>query len=304
MPGALFACLMVACLPQGEGAAPVAYDSLHTQVLLLGTGTPNAEPDRSGPATAILVRGRAYLVDAGPGVVRRAAAARRAGVTAVGMHNLRLVFLTHLHSDHTVGLPDLMLTPWVLDRTAPLEVYGPAGTGGMVEHLLAAYSADIANRRGGLQPHNDTGWRVHVHEIHAGVVYRDSLVRVTAFAVAHDGWHEALGYRFDTPDRSVVVSGDTRATDAVVRACHGCDVLVHEVYSTAGYARLPPAWQRYHADAHTSAVALGRLAARAHPHLLILTHVLSWGATPGEILREVRAGFDGPVAYGRDLELY
>jgi ribonuclease BN (tRNA processing enzyme) len=295
---------MAACAPQGEQASPVPYDSLRTQVLLLGTGTPNAEPDRSGPATAILVRGHAYLVDAGPGVVRRAAAARRAGVTAVRMENLSIVFLTHLHSDHTVGLPDLMLTPWVLDRTAPLEVYGPAGTGDMVRHLLAAYAADIANRRQGLQPHNDTGWRVHAHEIHPGEVYRDSLVRVTAFAVLHDGWRDALGYRFDTADRSVVVSGDTRAGDAVVRACAGCDVLVHEVYSAEGFAHLPAAWQRYHADAHTSGVELGRLAARAHPGLLILTHLLPWSSSPAEIVQEVRAAFTGRVALGNDLELY
>jgi ribonuclease BN (tRNA processing enzyme) len=304
MAGALFACLMAACVPQQAQAMPVAYDSLHTQVLLLGTGTPNAEPERSGPATAILVRGHAYLVDAGPGVVRRAAAARHAGVTAVRMENLRIVFLTHLHSDHTVGLPDLMLTPWVLDRTAPLEVYGPAGTGDMVRHLLAAYAADIANRRGGLQPHNETGWQVHAHEVHAGEVYRDSLVRVTAFAVPHDGWQEALGYRFDAADRSVVVSGDTRASEAVVRACAGCDVLVHEVYSSEGFARLPANWQRYHVDAHTSAVELGQLAARARPGLLILTHVLPWGSSPAEIVREVGASFPGPVAFGRDLELY
>ena len=304
MFGALFACLAAACAPQGEPAAPTPYDSLRTQVLLLGTGTPNAEPERAGPATAILVRGRAYLVDAGPGIVRRAAAARRAGVTAVRMENLRIVFLTHLHSDHTVGLPDLMLTPWVLDRTAPLEVYGPAGTAAMVRHLLAAYAADIANRREGLQPHNDTGWRVHAHEIRPGVVYHDSLVRVTAFAVAHDGWREALGYRFDTADRSVVVSGDTRPTPAVVQACDGCDVLVHEVYSADGFARKPAAWQRYHADAHTSALELGRLAAQARPRLLILTHILSWDTPPEEIVREVHAGFTGPVAYGNDLDLF
>jgi ribonuclease BN (tRNA processing enzyme) len=283
---------------------PVPYDSTRTQVVLLGTGTPNAEPDRSGPALAVTLYDHAYLVDAGPGVVRRAAAAVRQGVHALRMENLRIVFLTHLHSDHTVGLPDLMLTPWVLDRTAPLEVYGPPGTSAMVEHLLAAYRADIDNRLSNDQPRNATGWRAHAHEIRPGEVYRDAFVTVTAFAVSHDGWRVAFGYRFATADRTIVISGDTRASEAVAQACDRCDVLVHEVYSQEGFDRLPPDWQRYHRGAHTSAVDLGRLAARARPGLLVLTHGLPWSSSPEEIVREVRAGYSGVVVYGNDLDVY
>ncbi|MGH9258410.1 MAG: MBL fold metallo-hydrolase, partial [Acidimicrobiales bacterium] len=98
-----------------------------TRAVLLGSGTPNADPDRSGPAVAIVVNGTAYLVDAGPGVVRRASAAERRGTPELAVKNLRIVFVTHLHSDHTAGLPDLIFTPWVLGRSPPLEVYGPAG---------------------------------------------------------------------------------------------------------------------------------------------------------------------------------
>lgn len=305
MVGALSACLAVAsAIVPGFTQTPAAYDSARTQVVMLGTGTPNADPDRSGPATAVVVRGHAYLVDAGPGIVRRAAAAARSGVSALRMQNLQIVFLTHLHSDHTLGLPDLMLTPWVLDRTAPLAVYGPAGTRALTRHLLAAYAADIDNRRHGTQPHNDTGWQVRAHEIRPGVVYRDGLVTVSAFPVPHAGWAQAYGYRFETADRTVVISGDTRPDDAIVRACDGCDVLVHEVYSQEGFDRLPPEWQRYHAGAHTSAVALGALAARARPKLLVLTHGLPWSSTPAEIVREVRAGFDGAVVYAGDLDIY
>lgn len=305
MMHALSICLAVASahalgLPQ----SPVAYDSTRTQVVLLGTGTPNAEPDRSGPAVAVVVRGRAYLVDAGPGIVRRAAAARRAGVTALRMENLTIVFLTHLHSDHTLGLPDLMLTPWVLDRTAPLSVYGPRGTSALTRRLLAAYDADIDNRVHGAQPHNDTGWRARAHDVAAGPVYRDDLVTVTAFSVPHAGWREAYGYRFVTADRTIVISGDTRPDSAVVRACDGCDVLVHEVYSQEGFEQLPPEWQRYHAGAHTSSAALGALAARARPKLLVLTHGLPWRSTPEAIVREVRAAFDGAVTYANDLDIF
>src|SRR5512142_2751869 len=107
---------------------------------MLGTGTPNPDPERSGPALAVVSGGRAYLVDAGPGVVRRAAAAERRGITELRQQNLDIVFLTHLHSDHTLGLPDLLLSPWVLDRSAPLEVYGPPGTVAMVGHIEEAWS--------------------------------------------------------------------------------------------------------------------------------------------------------------------
>jgi ribonuclease BN (tRNA processing enzyme) len=118
-----------------------------TQVVLLGTGTPPADPDRSGPATAVVVNGTPYLVDFGAGVVRRAkSAAVDRGIAALDPVNLRVVFLTHLHSDHTVGYPDLILTPWVLGRRVPLEVYGPAGIKAMTEHVLEAYRADFETR--------------------------------------------------------------------------------------------------------------------------------------------------------------
>jgi ribonuclease BN (tRNA processing enzyme) len=118
-----------------------------TQIVMLGTGNPPADPDRSGPATAIVVNGTPYLVDVGAGVVRRAkSAAVDKGIAALEPVNLRVAFLTHLHSDHTVGFPDLILTPWVIGRRVPLEVYGPAGVKAMTEHLLEAYRADFETR--------------------------------------------------------------------------------------------------------------------------------------------------------------
>lgn len=280
-------------------------DTTGMRVVLLGTGTPNADPDRSGPAVAVVIDGSAYLVDAGPGVVRRAAAAARRGIGALAAENLTRVFITHLHSDHTVGLPDLLLTPWALERQTPLDVYGPPGIDSMMGHLEAAYREDIRNRLDGLQPHNATGWQATVHIVQPGVVYRDSNVTVTAFAVEHESWRFAFGYRFATPNRVIVISGDTRPSDAVVAACDGCDVLVHEVYSDAGFARRPPDWRRYHERAHTSAKALGALAVRARPRLLVLYHELFWGSSPEDLVHEVRAGgFAGPVVSGRDLDVF
>jgi ribonuclease BN (tRNA processing enzyme) len=272
--------------------------------VLLGSGTPNADPDRSGPALAVVVNGAAYLVDAGPGVVRRAAAAARRGTPALAVKNLRVVFVTHLHTDHTAGLPDLIFTPWVLERQAPLEVYGPVGVKAMADHLSAAYEQDVRIRLEGLEPANATGYRVAAHEITPGVVYRDSNITVTAFAVPHGSWPQAFGYRFDAQDRRIVISGDTRATDAIVEQCAGCDVLAHEVYAQAGWDTLPQEWQRYHASFHTSAIDLGRLAARARPKLLVLYHQLPWSATPEQIVREIREHFAGPVAYGNDLDVF
>lgn len=286
-------------------ASDASPDSAVARVVLLGTGTPIADPERSGPALAIVVGGVSYLVDAGAGVVRRAAAAAaRDSLPALRAANLRIVFLTHLHSDHTLGLPDLMLTPAVLHRQHPLVIYGPPGTRAMVDNLLAAYREDIAIRNGGLEHGDTAAYRMIVHEVTPGEVYRDSLVRVTAFAVPHATWKYAFGYRFDAAGRSIVVSGDTRASDAVVDACHGCDVLVHEVYSRKGFDRLPPAARQYHSSAHTSAIELGELASRAQPKLLLLTHVLFFGESGSEILEEVRSRFGGRVELGEDLLVY
>ncbi len=278
-----------------------------TQLVMLGTGTPNADPDRSGPAVAVVRNGKSYLVDAGPGVVRRAAAAARTlDLTALTPRNLRVLFLTHLHSDHTLGLPDVIFTSWVLERDVPLELYGPPGTKAMVDHLLAAYNEDIRNRLDGLEPANENGYKVNVHEITApGVLFDDGNVKVRAFAVPHGDWAASYGYRFDSADRSIVISGDTRASDAVVTACNGCDLLVHEVISADGLRTRTPEWQRYHARAHTSTEELGPLANRAAPKLLVLYHQLYSGTDDASLLAELaRAGLTRPVLSARDLTIY
>ena len=276
-----------------------------TRVVVLGTGTPNDDPDRSGPAVAIVTGGEAYLVDAGPGLVRRAALAAKVDtIPALAPERLRRVFLTHLHSDHTTGLPDLILAPWVLGRTAPLQVYGPPGTKRMTGLLEQAYSEDIDIRLHGGEPSNKTGYAVAAHDVAAGVVYRDSNVTVTAFEVAHGNWEHAFGYRFQTRDRTIVVSGDTRPTDSIVTACNGCDVLVHEVYSAERFATRPPEWQRYHAAFHTSTTELAAIAARARPKLLVLYHQLYWGDDDAGLLRQIRSRYSGAVVSAKDTGVY
>ena len=294
----------VACTAsESEDTRDVDY-STGTHVVLLGTGTPNADPDRSGPAVAVVVNGVPYLVDAGPGVVRRAAAGERKGIDGLRVSNLGHVFITHLHSDHTLGLPDLIFTPWVLERERPLELFGPAGSGAMVDHIQAAYAEDVAVRLDGLEPANPDGYKVNVHEILPGLVYEDENVKVTAFRVGHGAWEDAFAYRFDTADRVIVVSGDAVPSESIVEHCDGCDVLVHEVYSQAGFERRDQVWQRYHSNSHTSSVQLAELASRARPKLLVLYHQLIWSSTEEELLAEVRAAYDGAVVSGKDLDIY
>ncbi len=289
----------------GLAATPRLPPPPRTRVVVLGTGTPNADPDRSGPAVAIVVGDAAYLVDAGPGIVRRAAlAARVDSIPALSNPRLRRVFLTHLHSDHTTGLPDLMLTPWVLERTAPLEVYGPPGTKRMVDLLQQAYSEDIAIRLRGGEPSNKTGYAAVARDVAAGEVYRDSNVVVTAFEVSHGKWEHAFGYVFRTSDRTIVLSGDTRPTDAVVRACDGCDVLVHEVYDAETFKTRTPDWRAYHSAYHTSTYEVGQLATRARPKLLVLYHQLYWGGTDSSLVAQVKTVYHGAVVSARDLGVY
>jgi ribonuclease BN (tRNA processing enzyme) len=282
--------------------------STKTQLVILGTGTPIINPDRSGPSVAVVVNGSAYLVDFGPGVVRRAAAAARdKNITALTPKNLKVAFATHLHSDHTAGLSDLYLTPAVEGRPGALELYGPPGIADMAAHIQAAYVKDVAIRTEGLEHGNRAAYKINAHEIKPGLIYQDANVKVTAFAVAHGTWDFSYGYRFDTADRSIVISGDTGPTQNIVRACHGCDLLMHEVYSTVWFQQRTPAWQKYHSSFHTSTSALAEIANAAKPRQLVLYHQLF---RPADNVDEVlidelrKAGYSSPVASAHDLDVF
>ena len=284
--------------------------SPQTKVVLLGTGTPAATPDRSGPSTAIVVNDSAYLVDFGPGVVRRASgAAASRGIAALQPVRLRVAFVTHLHSDHTVGYPDLIFSPWTLGRRTPLEVYGPKGLKAMTEQLLEAYRVDIETRTNadGNQRTFPDGYKVNAHEIGEGVVYKDANVTVRAFATKHA--MESYGYRFDTSDRSIVISGDTNPTQATIDACRGCDVLIHEVHTAAWLAARPEAggappgtFRRFSEKYHTTTEQLADLARQAKPRLLILDHYNR--LSPEELQADMMSRYAGHFVIGRDLDVY
>jgi ribonuclease BN (tRNA processing enzyme) len=316
--------IALAAFAQQPANPPRAEHTTRTRVVLLGTGTPIPDPDRSGPATAIVVGDSAYLVDFGPGVVRRAEAALLdRGVTALEPANLKVAFVTHLHSDHTAGYSDLIFTGWTSGRSTPLEVYGPAGLQAMTEHILQAYRVDIETRTNpeGNQRVIGGGWKVNAHEINPGVIYKDSHVTVTAFATKHA--MESYGYRFDTPDRSIVISGDTGPTEETIKACNGCDVLVHEAQMLELYAKMPDRLHSFVTKYHTTTEQLAALATKAKPKLLVVYHTIgfrpgitppsslssligagAFRSTPEVLQEEIGSRYSGQFVIGRDLDVY
>lgn len=291
---------------------------MQTKLILLGTGTPNACPWASGPASAVVVGDRAYLVDFGPGVVRQAAKAYAAGIDALRPDRLQVAFCTHLHSDHTAGYADLIFTPWVLERSAPLQVFGPKGMRKMTEHILAAYEEDIRFRIHGFEKANETGCQVQAQEITPGLVYGDDRVQVYAIRVSH-GTLESYAYKFVTGQGSILISGDTAPVEALTQAAAGCDILLHEVEYTAGVSAREEKWQDYHRQVHTLSTDLAEIAKRARPRLLVTYHRIyhmdiqdNTRDIPAQvrrreeaILQEIRdAGYEGTVVNGQDLDVY
>jgi len=310
--------LMPACLFLSFwqiAASPQDHPASKTQVVMLGTGTPLPDPDRAGPSTALIVNGTAYLVDAGTGVVRRAAAARDRGIKALEPKNLKIAFLTHLHSDHTLGLADLILTPWTMGRTEPLELYGPPGTRSMAQHLLEAYAVDIKTRTEGLERSSPSGYRVNVHEIAAGLAYKDANITVTAFD-AHHGSIPAYGYRFEAPDRTVVIGGDGSGKNEAPENCRRCDVLIAEAYTVASFEMVSPQWKQYRQAFHPSSKELANVANKTKPATLVLYHIGNAGCdqvgtqacrdagSEMQLLAEIRKLYKGRVVAARDLDVY
>jgi ribonuclease Z len=275
-----------------------------TRVVFLGTGNPNPDPFRLGPSLAIIVNEVPYIVDFGVGLVRSAAnLTPQFGGTVPELEakNLSLGFLTHLHSDHVLGYPDLILTPWVMEREDPLTVYGPPGTQELTNHILLAYQEDIRYRLDGLEPISRQGYRVIVHEFCEGIIYSDDLIKVEAFLVSHGSMKNAFGFRITTPDKKIVISGDTAPCDSILEFSTGVDMLIHEVYSLKGYTQKDELWKQYHRTHHTSTKQLGELACTAKPGLVILNHTLFWGSSEKDILNEVQQEYDGDVILSSDL---
>ncbi len=263
---------------------------------------PVPDPDRAGPAYAFVYGDRVLLFDAGAGVMRRAAAA---GLPIDGFTH---VFLTHLHSDHTLGLPDVLLTPWVMGRRAAQPLTGPPGTARMVDRIVDAWAEDVNVRVSGQErlPRTPGG---QVREVTGGVVYDSAGLTVTAVRVPHGAWPSAFAYVIRTPTRKVVLSGDTGPSPELEAAARDADVLVHETYPEV---RLKSEdrpggeeWPAYMRTVHTSDREVGALAAAAKVKQVVLSHIVRMGGTDAELLAGVRrGGYTGPVTIAADLTVW
>lgn len=286
----LLATLLAAMLPaRADDPAPAM------QVVLLGTGFPRPDPERAGPATAVVVGEKVFVVDAGRGVVLRLAAAE------LPLKSVRAVFLTHLHSDHTAGLPDLFNTSWQFGRSAPFELYGPKGTKKLADAMLKFFAEDIHIRRDLMEKHPGAGATIQTHMVREGVVYQDESVKVTAFEVDHKPVAPAFGYRFDAGGRSVVISGDTRPSENLVRFAQGADVLVHEAILPEYLDGVdkPDVANRLKSY-HTTPEEAGQIAQRAGVKLLVLTHLVP-GKDEDAFRERAAKHFKGKIVVGRDL---
>ena len=282
--------------------APSLYGA--TKLIVLGSGTPNPDPNRAGSAYAVVVNETPYLIDFGPGVIRRAASLSPpwgGKIEAMTVKNFEHAFLTHIHSDHSAGLADLLLTPWIMGRDKKLNLYGPKGLEQMASSTLEAFEDDINYRIIGTQPSNKIGYKFNFYLLNEGLIYEDENVSVEAFTVPHGSFDDAYGFRFTTEDKVIVFSGDTGPSKTLEKFAAGADILVHEVYSNAGFLKKTKDWQIYHQGHHTSTFEVGEIASRAKPKLLLLSHILFWGSTADEILKETQSTYKGEIKIAEDL---
>jgi len=299
--GSLLSLLAVVAPLAAAGGQPAAPETARLQITLLGTGNPRPTAERYGPSILVEAGAQAILIDAGRGSTQRLfEIGQRALLT-----RLDAVLLTHLHSDHTVGLADIVLTPWIFGRTTPLRLVGPAGTVDMARHLEAAYAYDRATRARD-EGFPAAGATFHATDVAPGVVFEADGLRVTAFAVDHGAFATpAYGYRVDYRGRSAAFSGDTKFFEPLIAAARGVDVLVHEVISPEVEMRRAQvqgeaALQRIVAR-HASPEQVGTIFARVQPRLGVYSHIVPSPATAEDLVAPTRRTYAGPLAVGYDL---
>lgn len=286
--------------------APSASELLApTRVIVLGTGTPIPDAFRAGSSIAVIYKGESYLFDAGAGAVRNAVIARyKYDIPSLYPSLICCVFFSHLHSDHTMDFSELAHTMW-WRRNAGLQAWGPQGIERIANGMREMNAVDVEIRTGGLQPvQNPDGFRVSARTIEPGVLLEKDDLVIEAFAVDHGDVQPAFGFKVTTDDLSLVISGDTAYSKAIVEKARGVDMLFHEVISRQGLLRNSPGFQRYHNSAHTTSDELARLANVARPGLLVLYHGLFYGTEEELVLDEISAIYDGEVILAEDLDIF
>jgi ribonuclease Z len=287
-----FVCLLAVAI---SFAAPAYSQDL--KVTLLGTGYPRPVMERFGPSIMVEAGKEKLLFDCGRGVTQRLYQLK------IPFGDVTALFLTHLHSDHIVGIPDVYLTGWLLGRTTPLRVWGPAGTADMMSHLEQAYQFDIHTRRDVDEKLPGQGVVVVAKDIEQGVIYQTSDLKVTAFTVDHSPVKPAFGYRVDYAGHSVVLSGDTRYSENLIRFSQGTDVLIHEVIDTEAYLAgdrlFSPEMKQKVITHHTTPEQAGTIFSQVKPKLAVFSHIVPFDAP--ELVAHTRKTYSGPLEVGEDL---
>lgn len=265
------------------------------EVTLLGTGTPRPSIERFGPATVVEANGRFIIFDSGRGTTIRL---QQAGIP---LSKIEHVFLTHLHSDHISGLSDLWLTSWIWQRPNKLKLTGPKGTQALAEHLTMAHQADMRYRATNTNL-NEAIFDIDGHDIAVeGVVYDQDGIKITAFLVDHHPVKPAYGYRIDSGEQSIVISGDTTYSKNLIKFSKNTDLLIHEIAATnADILASNPRLEKV-MSYHTTPNQAAKILQATQPKSAVLTHVLLFGVDEQTVLESVRLHFNGDVRIGQDL---
>ncbi len=274
--------------------ANTAYAS-YLEVTLLGTGTPQPNIARFGSATLVEANGHYFLFDSGRGTTIRL---KQAGVP---LSQINQVFLTHLHSDHVSGLSDLVLTTWIWQREKPITITGPKGTNSLSYHIEQAYQADIAYRTTNTQLDEKKAAINSIEIKQDGIIYNDHGIKITAFLVNHYPVEPAYGYKIESGNQSVVISGDTSYSENLILNAQGADLIIHEIADAkqellAGNPRLKKVMAY-----HTTPEQAARVFRQTQPKAAVYNHVLLFGISEQQVMNKTRALYSGTVEMGRDL---
>lgn len=289
----LFVLISFGQIKANKDSLPVNTSAI--KVSLLGTGTPQPIMERFGSSILVQAGSETLLFDAGRGCLQRL---RQINIS---YDNLDALFLTHLHSDHIVGLPDLWLTGWLVSkRVTPLKVFGPVGIGEMLNNLRKAFAFDIRMRVVD-DKRSEEGSKFLFVEIQQGVIYEKNGVKVTAFEVDHFPIVPAFGYRIEYNGHSVVLSGDTRYSENLIKFAKGAELLIHEVaIAPDSLSKSDPQYNiLMH---HTTPEQAAKVFNAVHPKLAVYSHIVKiQGRTEEDIMKKTKANYSGEVIMGEDL---